>query len=152
MSRFQVGADGKTAYERRKLRRCRLEVVPFGEHVWYKQVREGKERKDKFASEEREGVWLGHARTSNEILIGTKEGVVRAYSVTRKAEEDRWNGDAILQMKGTPQQPNPNKPGAVIPVQVTFDAPEEGEAEESSEKKEDIRRMKISKEMLESLA
>ena len=42
LSRFQVGSDGNTAYERRKQRRCKLEVVPIGERVWYKQIRAGK--------------------------------------------------------------------------------------------------------------
>ena len=48
LSRFKVGSDGETAYERRKQRKCTIEVVPFGEKVWYKQIREGKDRKDKF--------------------------------------------------------------------------------------------------------
>ena len=87
LSRFQVGSDGKTPYERRKNRRCRIEVVPFGEKVWYKQIREGKDRKDKFESEQKEGVWLGHSRTSNEVLIGTKEGVVRTCTITRQPEK-----------------------------------------------------------------
>ena len=148
LSRFQVGTDGKTAYERRKQRRCRLEVVPFGERVWYKQIRDGKDRKDKFESEERSGIWLGHARTSNEVLIGTSDGVVRAYSVSRRPEEERWSAEDISNIRGTPQQPNPNKPGGIIPVQVRFDAPEEGEETVVVDKKADVRRMRISNEML----
>ena len=62
-SRYLVGTDGRTSYERRKGRRCDLEVVPCGEAVWYKNVREGKERKDKLESEWEEGV----ARTRQAI-------------------------------------------------------------------------------------
>ena len=29
-SRYKVGLDGKTAYERQKGRKCKMEVVPFG--------------------------------------------------------------------------------------------------------------------------
>ena len=36
-----------------------MQVIPFGERVLYKQIREGKDRKDKFNSEDHEGVWLG---------------------------------------------------------------------------------------------
>ena len=54
----------------------------------------------------------------------------------------------IENMKGTPQQPNPNKPGTIIPVQVAFDAPEEGEVTPVEEKVVDIRRMRISMDML----
>eukprot|EP00973_Karenia_brevis_P000835 115507-Karenia_brevis.AAC.1 len=88
-SRYVVGRDGRTAYERRRGRRCNLQVVPFGERVWYRQIREYKERKDKFDSEWKEGVWLGHSRNSNEVLIGTKDGVVRAYAIRRQEEEKR---------------------------------------------------------------
>ena len=50
-SRYLVGKDGRTAYERRRGRPCRLEVVPCGEKVWYKEAREGKDRKEKFNTE-----------------------------------------------------------------------------------------------------
>ena len=36
VSRFQVGTDGMTAYERRRGRTCRVPMVCFGEKVWYK--------------------------------------------------------------------------------------------------------------------
>ena len=36
-----------------------------------------------------EGLWLGHSRTSNEVLIGTKEGVVKAWPVKRKPDEEK---------------------------------------------------------------
>ena len=37
ISRFQVGTDGMTAYERRRGRKCRVPMVCFGEQVWYKR-------------------------------------------------------------------------------------------------------------------
>ena len=77
VSRFLVGKDGLTAYERRRGRKCRIPVVAFGKKVWYKEIRPGKERANKLESEWREGLWLGHSRRSNEA-IGTREGVVRA--------------------------------------------------------------------------
>ena len=36
-SRYKLGEDGKTPYERQKGRKCVLEVVPFGELVRYKK-------------------------------------------------------------------------------------------------------------------
>ena len=39
VSRFLVGKDGLTAYERRRDRKCRIPVVAFGEKVWYKEIR-----------------------------------------------------------------------------------------------------------------
>ena len=50
---------------------------------WYKEIRPGKERANKLESEWREGLWLRHSRRSNEAIIGTREGVVRAYAIKR---------------------------------------------------------------------
>ena len=68
-SRYAVGRYGLTPYERRRGRPCRIPSVCFGEKVWYKQLREGKERKDKFSSEWHEGIWLGHTRISRNISL-----------------------------------------------------------------------------------
>ena len=121
VSRFLVGKDGRTAYERRRGRRCNVPTLPFGEKVWYKQIRESKERKDKMDSEERLGVWMGHHRQSNEHVIGTTDGVVRAYSIRRTVEGRRWGATLIKSIQGTPQRPNPNMPGEHIPIRVRFD-------------------------------
>ena len=81
----------------------------------------GKERRDKFLTEERQGVWLGHHRQSNEHIIGTESGVVRAYSIRRLLEDRRWDGELIKRMRGTPQQPDPSRPGDSVPIRVQFD-------------------------------
>ena len=73
----------------------------------------------------REGLWLGHSRRSNEAIIGTREGVVRAYAVKRIDEESRWDAKYLQEMKGTPQQPDPSRPGLAIPIKVNIDPPHE---------------------------
>ena len=78
VSRYMVGSDGRTGYERRRGRKCKLQVVCFGEKVWYKRIRETKERKNKFSSEWEEGLWLGQSRSSNEMIIGTAQVVIKA--------------------------------------------------------------------------
>ena len=150
VSRFLVGKDGRTAYERRTGRKCRIPVVPFGEKVWYKEIRETKERKDKFSSEWKEGVWLGHQRSSNEILVGTSQGVVRAYSIKRREPEHRWDKAAIKGMVGTPQQPDPTKPGAKIPIRISFDTERGGEPIPSELPKNEapVRRIRITPDIL----
>ena len=47
LSKFEMGLDGRTPYERRRVRRCNMVVLPFGERVLHKHIRESKERKDK---------------------------------------------------------------------------------------------------------
>ena len=68
-SRFLVGKDGRTGYERRRGRKCKLHSLPIGEKVWYKRIRKNKNQEKKLDTEWFEGTWLGHNRASNEILI-----------------------------------------------------------------------------------
>lgn len=56
-------------------------------------------------------VWLGPANSGSETLIRTTEGVVKASAIKR------LDVNAILEMKRTPQRPDPTKPGLHIPVQ-----------------------------------
>ncbi len=45
LSRFRVGDDHLTAYERQKGKSCDLEVLPFGETVWYRTLGDSVRRK-----------------------------------------------------------------------------------------------------------
>ena len=64
---------------------------------------------------------MGHARDSNEMLIGTPMGVIRCYACRRMPETERWDKEAIIGMKGTPQKPNPRKMGMSIPIRIQLD-------------------------------
>ena len=145
-----MGKDGKTGYERRRGRKCKLHSVPIGEKVWYKQIRKNKNQEDKLQTEWFEGIWLGHNRSSNEILIGTPEGVVKAYGIRRMAEDERWDGEMVEKLQGTPQKPNPNKPGDHIPIRIRMEEavklkPEE---ENTGRKEVNVRRFRITIPML----
>ena len=54
-------------------------------------------------------------------------------------------------MKGTPQRPDPRKPGTEIPIRINLDGPQASEGIEQVPARRglDIRRMKVSTEMLE---
>ena len=108
-SRFLVGKDGKTPFERRRGRPCNIPTEKFGEKVWFKGLRTKSELLAKLESQWKEGLWLGHARSSNEILIGTREGVVRAWAIRKMPVGEQWDAGLIKEMKGTPCKPNPNK-------------------------------------------
>ena len=120
-SRYAMGRDGRTAFERIRGRSCRAVVVPIGEKVWFKRTRETAERKDKAESEWFIGIWLGPALISSETLIGTKDGVVRASSIKRSNVQEKWNMEDIKAMQGTPQRPDPNKPGTHIPTRIRME-------------------------------
>ena len=128
LSRCQVGKDGKTGYERRRGRACTTPLASFGESVWYRLMDKNKGR-NKFDVKWEEGVWLGHARDTNEMLIGTPTGVVRTYACKRKPEAERWSADAVDAIQGTPSKPNPKKAGLYIPIRVPLERPADEPAE-----------------------
>ena len=49
-----------------------------------------------------EGVFLGCKATTGEKIIGTLDGVVRARTVRRRPEEERWNQDNLKWVRGVP--------------------------------------------------
>ena len=54
-----------------------------------------------------EGVFLGLADRSDEILVHCHEGVRKARTIKRRPEEERWRKEALMAVQGTPLQPNP---------------------------------------------
>ena len=90
VSRFQRSvSDGKTAYERRKLKSCRKALVPFGELVMLMSM---EKPKDKGEVRNCVGIMLGLVDRSDEVVIGTTERVVKARTVHRMPVRQR--GDA----------------------------------------------------------
>jgi len=151
VSRFVIGEDGKTGYERRRGRRCNIPVVRCGEKVLYRELKKGKHVPGKLEVRMHEGLWLGHARISNEVLIGTKEGVVRAYDVRLLPEDECWDVELIKGMRGTPARPNPAVEGSHIPIKVRVDADvEDKDAPEMpmNAKEGEIRKMRITEDIL----
>ena len=150
VSRYMVGKDGRTSYERRRGRAYRVPVATFGKKVWYKQIREQKERKDKIESEWYKGQWLGQNRSTNQTIVGTAEGVVRAYATRRQDADERWKGDLIKKLQGTLTRPDPNRWQLMIPIRVRFDPPQVGEPDQTMQprKEPQMRRMKITESML----
>ena len=126
-SRFLRGKDGKTPYQRRRGAPCDIPTEIFGEKVWYKELHGKSEHRDKMKSDWKEGLWLGHSRNSNEVVIGTKSGVVKAWAIKKKPPSEQWDIDLVNGMMGTPGQPDPTKASIRIPIRVNFDDEEEEE-------------------------
>ena len=123
--------------------------MPFGEKVWCKELRTHKVRQEKFDSEWQEGAWMGHSRSSNEHVIATRQGAVRAYAVKRQDAERRWDVQLLQELQGTPQQPNPAKPGLHVPIRVRVDEAIPAAPVPVAVRERQIRRMKLTSRLLE---
>ena len=102
LSRFQVGQDGKTPYERQKRRKCELEVVPFGEKVLYRLPEVANDRHQSLEERWAKGVWLGHARHSPEVLIATEDGIVKSWAIRGLPAGQQWDADMVGRVKSLP--------------------------------------------------
>ena len=111
--------------------------------MWYKKVKS--KRRGKLDARWASAVFLGVREESGEIILGTKDGVLKARSFRRKGSaEERWNKEEILGVRGLPWQPVPGGPGMDIRSSVRL--PEErGEVRqpETEEREYRQRRFKI---------
>ena len=97
-------SDGKTAYERRKLKSFRKVPVPFGELVMFMPM---EKTKDKGEVRNCVGIMLGLVDRSDEVVIGTAERVVKARTVHRMPAGQRGDAAYAKCIRGVPWQPNP---------------------------------------------
>ena len=105
VSRFQRNvSDGKTAYDRRKQKRCRKALVPFGELVMFMPMENPRTR---VRSSNRVGIMLGLVVRSDEVVVGTTERVVKVHIVHRMPVGKRGDAMYAKSIRGVPWQPNP---------------------------------------------
>ena len=53
--------------------------------------------------------------------MGTKEEVIRAWTIRRLPEGERWDVEAIAEMQGAPSRPSTAMPGLHIPIAVNIE-------------------------------
>ena len=107
MSRYQVGRDGRTAYELHAGKPYRRQLVEFGERVYFMPIRPGGARQAKSDPKWQDGAFIGIRDRSDEMLIMTTSGVYKTRNVRRRPELERWDFEFLMTLKGTPWNPNP---------------------------------------------
>ena len=102
-NRFQLGHDGRTPYMRIKHKSYDRSLVEFGECVHYKKTKyEIGPGLYKYDDRWGEGVFLGIRARSNEVYIGTPEGVIKTRTIHRKPLDERWKPQVVQAIRGTP--------------------------------------------------
>ena len=101
ITRYRVGKDGKTAYQRLKGKAPSNKVSPLGEKVLYLPLKSAG-KQNKLAPKFKYGIMVGvHPRTS-EALCANGNGTFRTWTIKRLPEEDRWDAAAIREIVGLP--------------------------------------------------
>ena len=99
--------DGKTSHEICRGRKFNRQMPEFGDCAMYLKTPAHKGR-EKLEPRWESGVFLGIHEKSQELIIGTPEGVVESHEFQRKgSEQERWNMEEIKIRKGDPGNPAP---------------------------------------------
>ena len=107
LTRFVIRSGGKTAYEKiGGQTRNNLPMATFGERVSYLPLKTNQHDRSKL-ERMREGIWLGMRMRTNEALLVTLGGVVKARTIRILPEDEKWSAPKILEVDGTPRRPNP---------------------------------------------
>ena len=125
LTRFVIRGGGKTSYERG------LVVGPETSCPWRLSesvcvnlpLKTNRRDKSKF-ERMREGIWLGMRMRTNDALIDTPAGVVKARTIRILPEDEKWSAAMILEVRGTSRRPNPLVDDDNVPEdidEITFD-------------------------------
>ena len=106
MSRYQVGRDGRTAYELHAGKPYRRQLVEFGERVYFMPIRPGGARQAKLDPKWQDGAFIGIRDRSDEtlVLVLTTSGVYKTRNARRRPLK-RWDFEFLMTLKGTPVEP-----------------------------------------------
>merc|ERR1712240_171121 len=107
LSKYQVGEDGKTAYERWKGKPFNRPAVEFGEKIHYRKSAKGP-KENKLDAKWDEGYFLGFNWRTSEAIVGTKDGVVKASTIRRVGAHRRWDAEGLDAVRGVPWQWDPD--------------------------------------------
>ena len=101
LSRYSRGADGRTPYERSTGKTWKQCLPEFGETVLYQPLK-GEHSASKLDARFEDGVFLGIQEGSAMKYIGTAKGVVRAWTIKRRPESERFEAEVFDSMVGVP--------------------------------------------------
>ena len=119
ITRYHVYEDGNTGYKNWKGKPFSKELVEFGQCVMY--LRPGSKGENKFEPRWEEGVWLGIADRTNEVIVGTKEGVIKARDIRRRGtKEEQWDLGKFNEFRGVPWEPVPGREGIEIKARINM--------------------------------
>ena len=98
-NRFVVRSSGRTPFEELTMSKFQSPLLNFAEAVLAKEsgVQEGK-----LGSSWDLGIWLGRSTRTNQHLVGTRVGVIKARTVKRRPETLKWDRELYDAMNFVP--------------------------------------------------
>ena len=109
LTRFEVGRDGKTAYERLKGKSAKVQGMTFAEGILWKRKRAGGPL-GKLTCTGKDGIYLGVKATTAEVIVGNRSGVWLKRTVRRKLGKERWIRSNLEMVVAVPWRKNEDDP------------------------------------------
>ena len=109
-SKYKLGVDGKTPYERLKGKKFGKEMYQIGSCLHYMPLVSKSSKLNKLQVRWQDGVFLGIKETTGEYLVGTSDGVVKARSLKEKPPSEQYEWKYMETMVGLPWQPSAKDP------------------------------------------
>ena len=100
INRYLVEKDGKTAYERFRVKKSRMLGFEFGESVQFRRI-PLRGRLGKLDRLWQTGLFVGYRTQSGEYMVANSEGVFKTRTMKRIPENERWNKSEIEGMPWT---------------------------------------------------
>ena len=119
INRHQVSHDGKVAYRRIHQRQTFASQLEFGEQVMAKLAlkRTKTKRGPPFAPRSTLAISVGvHKAIVENVVVPQSGRTVRARTVHKRPDEERWSFEKMLQIKATLACPNPGRLGEGIVI------------------------------------
>ena len=100
LNRFRMDDHGMTGTERVQGKNSHKELCLFGETVLWKPLRIDNYKTPDLDNKFHPGIWLGFRARSDEDLIGTPGGVIRARTVRRLPVGQRRDSVLAISVEG----------------------------------------------------
>ena len=101
LKRFEVGRDGKTAYERLRGKSAKVQGMAFAEGFLWKRKRAGGPL-GKLTCMWEDGIYLGVKARTAEIIVENRNGVWLTRTVRRKPTKERWDRSNLEMVVAVP--------------------------------------------------
>ncbi|CAL1134675.1 unnamed protein product [Cladocopium goreaui] len=102
LTRYRVGTDGKTAFERTYGRKWRIPLVRFGESILYRpRANRGGKRND-LAPRVSIGMYVGTGNRNSDVFVMTERGIMKGNSIHRHPPDDQFKHDQFDSLRGLP--------------------------------------------------
>ena len=102
LTRFRVGTDGKTAYERTYGRSWRTPLVRYGEHILYRPRANQDGRRNDIAPRVSLGMYVGTGTRNSDVFVMTERGIMKGNSLSRRPPEEQFKYERFGELRGLP--------------------------------------------------